>query len=75
MKSFRKGDRVTWSSHGGAATGRSSRKITRTPPPAAALYGPARTSRSTWCAAATAAKPYTVPTRYVAPVPSALHHH
>ena len=29
MKSFRNGDRVTWSSHGGTATGQVVRKITR----------------------------------------------
>ncbi len=28
MKSFRKGDRVTWSSHGGTATGEVVREIT-----------------------------------------------
>ena len=28
MKSFRSGDRVTWSSHGGSATGQVVRKIT-----------------------------------------------
>jgi DUF2945 family protein len=66
VKSFRKGDRVTWSSHGGTATGEVVRKITR-PPPAAAPYEPAKRTRSTWCAATMAAKPCTIRTRYVAP--------
>ncbi len=45
MKSFRSGDRVTWSSHGGTATGQVVPKITSDT--TAALCGPATTTRST----------------------------
>ena len=68
MKSFRKRrPRDLVQSRRGPPPGRSSARSPATPPPPAALCGPAKTTRSTWCAATMAAKPCTIPKRYVAP--------
>ena len=52
---FAKGDHVTWNSHGGRPRARSSGRSPRTPRRPAARSGPARTTRSTRCAARRAA--------------------
>ena len=69
MKSFRSVDRVAWSSHGGTATGKVVRKITSDTTAAGRTVRASEDDPQYLCAATRAVKPYTIPTRYVAPSP------
>jgi hypothetical protein len=63
-QSFKQGDRVKWSSHGGEAVGRIEKKITEETEAGGRKVKASRTSRSTWSAARNpAARRCTNPTR------------